>query len=209
LDRGDVLFWLLISIVGIWASVLVGLTLNKELASTYGQLVLVESTLIGIAISGAVFLAYTFWPETPRPTPIQLKAKLPEAVPVASNAEKLRVLSPIHMMIMAIERVSPREASLGPNAGVGTGRFVSRNAIPNLNDVRSVFSKYADVLGDHHMNEWLNLEKQIKEKRDGFWVGRRQWKWFDELEAEYERINLSGARVVSRLRKRRSLRFNT
>jgi hypothetical protein len=62
LDREEKRFWLLISIAGIWASVLVGLILNKDLSSLYGQQVLVESTFICIAASGIVFLAYLLWP---------------------------------------------------------------------------------------------------------------------------------------------------
>lgn len=183
MDRGEKLFWLLISIVGIWASVLVGLILNKDLASVYGQLVLVESTLIGIAAGGAVFVAYLNWPQRSH------EVRPPETVLVASDPEKLRAFSPIHMMIMAIERVSPREASFGPYAGIGIGRFV-RYDTPNLNfdEVRSVFSKYANVLGDHHLREWLKFSEEIKRYADrgGFWVGKRQWQWFDELEREYQ-----------------------
>jgi len=107
----------------------------------------------------------------------------------SSNAEKLRALSPIHMMIMAIERVSPREASFGPYAGIGIGRVVPLDT-PNLNldKVRSTFSEHADILGDHHLKEWLKFDEQIREYRErgGFWVGKSEWKWLNELDREYQ-----------------------
>lgn len=109
----------------------------------------------------------------------------PTQQPTEMNAKKLELLSPIHMMIMAIGRFSPRQAALGLS---GMGYPVRLDNIPNLDKVRSMFSEHADVLGDHHLAKWLEFDAQIKEYRDRgiIWVGKREWQWFDELEQEYQ-----------------------
>jgi hypothetical protein len=148
---------------------------------------------IGAAFAIAVGMRTYNWIRPPKPVfrePPQIEMeKASETVPLASNAEKLRALSPIHMMIMAIERFSPREASFGPYTGSGIGRFVPLNT-PNLNldKVRSTFADHADILGDHHLKEWLKFDEQIREYvgRGGFWVGRSEWQWLNELEREYQ-----------------------
>lgn len=112
----------------------------------------------------------------------------------SADPEKLKALSPIHMMIMAIERVSPREASFGPTAGNGIGRIVRFDDVPNLDEVRLVFSEHAPILGDYHLKKWLDFEAQIKLYRHqgGFWVGRKEWNWFLELEQEYRDARNAG-----------------
>lgn len=157
--------------------------------SWFFQLPLSSSDIIGIAAI-TVALVLIGWDILSRlRARTSRKVKLPETVPVALDSEKLRALSPIHMMIMAIERVSPREASFGPYTGDGMGRVVPFDT-PNLNldKVRSAFSDHAAVLGNHHLKEWLKFDEQIRECRQkgGFWVGRSEWKWFDELEREYQ-----------------------
>lgn len=62
LDREEKTFWLLVLIVGTWASVLVGLALNQDLASIYGQFVLETASLIGFAFGVIVAFGYLFWP---------------------------------------------------------------------------------------------------------------------------------------------------
>jgi hypothetical protein len=148
----------------------------------------------------AIFSVIYFYPTGEETSPTQVEVKLRETVPVASeddlrlHVQRLRAYSPIHLMITAINMVSPRDAAL-KDRGVGIGRFVRLDAIPNLDDVRAAFSEQAHILGDHHLKEWLKLDKLIKEDpRGGFWVGKSEWKWFDELEREYQdaaKANLS------------------
>jgi len=175
--------------------------------SWFFQLPLSSSDIIGIAAI-TVALVLIGWDILSRlRARTSRKVKLPETVSVALNAEKLRALSPIHMMIMAIERVSPREASFGPYTGVGIGRFVPFDT-PNLNldKVRSMFSEHADVLGDHHLKEWLKFDEQIRKtpQGGGFWVGRDEWKWFDELEKEYQKASSSSENLIQSIKQANS-----
>jgi hypothetical protein len=149
---------------------------------------------IGIVTTVALFVfavAY-FYParEAVQETSLsQVEVKPPDTMELEriTLKEKLSVYSPIHTMIMAVGKASPREASFGPSAGIGIGRFVRLDDIPNLDKVRAVFSEHADVLGDHHLKEWLKVDSLIKkDSRGGFWVGKREWEWFDELEKEYQ-----------------------
>lgn len=139
-----------------------------------------------------VFAVVYFYPtkEAVQETSLnQVEVKLPDTMEQERIAleKKLSVYSPIHTMIVAVGTASPREASFGPSAGIGIGRFVRLDDIPNLDKVRAVFSGHADVLGDHHLKEWLKLDNLIKkDSRGGFWVGKREWEWFDELEKEYQ-----------------------
>jgi hypothetical protein len=170
-------------VVGLLVVAYWGLIRMTDITGTTLAFVLLAGLVTSFAATIGAIVKYLLGRQQSKSHP-----QVPETVPVASNAEKLRALSPIHMMIMAIERVSPREASFGPYAGDGIGRFVPLDA-PNLNldKVRSTFSEYADVLGDHHLKEWLKFDEQIREYRGGgFWVGKREWKWFNELEREYQ-----------------------
>lgn len=88
MDREEKLFWLLISIAGIWASVLVGLILNRDLGSVYGQRTLLEATLIGIAVGGVVFLVFLLWPQAQKPivrevTPPQTQPQPELTIPIS------------------------------------------------------------------------------------------------------------------------------
>jgi len=186
LDRKDALGYYLLLVAGAWVLFPSELFLTRQLNSAYGVWVVELTSALAIIASGIGVFIYAVWP--PRPSSSIQEVRPPRTMPVVLNAEKLRALSPIHTMIMAIARVSPREASFGPGAGDGIGRFV-RYDTPNLNldKVRFVFSEYAHVLGDHHLKEWLKFDEEIRgyADRGGFWVGKREWKWFDELEKEY------------------------
>jgi hypothetical protein len=190
LDRNEVLFGYLLLIGGTWTAVLISLIPSQEYASAYGQQVLVFSSFGAIIVGAVGILVHALWP--PRPSSSIQEVRPPETVPVALNAQKLRALSPIHMMIMAIERASPKKDSFGPAAGSGIGCFVRFDDVPNLDEVRSTCPKYADVLGSHLWNKWLDFDehirKQMKEhpEKGGFWMGKREWKWLLEFEREYQ-----------------------
>jgi hypothetical protein len=174
LDRNEALFFYLLFVAGIWGTILTDSILSERYAAPYGQQVFLLSSVGSIIVGGVGILVYLFWPQP--------------KTPLTGLVERLTALSPIHTMIMAIEKVSPRKASFGPYAGIGIGRFVRFDTPAlNLDKVRAVFSEHADTLGDHHLEKWLDFEKQIRENqhKGGFWVGRREWEWFDELETEY------------------------
>ena len=61
----------------------------------------------------------------------------------------------------------------------------------------TVQTKPAHVLGDHHLKEWLKFDEEIRRYADrgGFWVEKREWQWFDELEKEYQDAAKAGAVV--------------
>jgi hypothetical protein len=92
------------------------------------------------------------------------------------------VYSPIHSMIVRVNKEIPREDALQ----LTVGGFVKASLI-DLNSISAVFSQHAHELSDKDLEMWLEIEKQIKAK-NGFFLGKDVQRWFDELEAEYNRL---------------------
>jgi hypothetical protein len=107
----------------------------------------------------------------------------------------LEVYSPIHAMIIRINREIPREHALR----LTVGAWVNASLI-DVDNISTIFNEYSHVLGDRNLEMWLKIEDEIKRVK-GFWLGQDRQKWFDELEAEYSRLT-----DALELRKRRNLR---
>lgn len=94
----------------------------------------------------------------------------------------IEVYSPIHAMIVRVNREIPRETALQLTAGA----WVKASLI-DFNNISAVFNQHIDKFRDKDLEMWLEIEKEIKE-RNGFFLGKDRQKWFDELEAEYNRL---------------------
>jgi hypothetical protein len=180
------------TIIFVWGLLFFGILAIPEYVHYPLNAYLCAIDTVGIIVFSIIYFGYVKRPKSLQPEPQRevAESQQSESLSHIANVEKLKTLSPIHTMIMAIERVSPREASFGPGTGIGIGRLVPLNT-PNLNldKVRSIFSEYASVLGNHHLNKWLKFDEQISEStRNAFWVGKSEWKWFDELEREYQEV---------------------
>lgn len=93
------------------------------------------------------------------------------------------IYSPIHAMVLAIKRNAP---SRQPNERT----FVMAEHIANLAQVQEIFQKHGHDLGNHHLETWLQLERQIAHGERGlrgFYLDAEWQQWFDELETEYHR----------------------
>jgi len=94
----------------------------------------------------------------------------------------IEVYSPIHTMVVRVNREIPRETALQ----LTVGAWVKASLI-DFNSISAVFNQHADKLRDKDLEMWLDIEKEIKEK-NGFYLGKNRQEWFDELEAEYDRL---------------------
>jgi len=99
------------------------------------------------------------------------------------NRKLTEVYSPIHAMIVGVNSKFPRERNLQ----LTVGAFVKASLIDS-NKISAVFDQHVDELGDDNLRMWLAIKEEIKEK-NGFWLGRDRQKWFDKLEAEYNRLS--------------------
>lgn len=92
----------------------------------------------------------------------------------------IEIYSPIHTMIIRIYN----EVSHSPRDTVGS--WVKKSLI-DINNISALFNQHVHELGDNNLKMWLEIEKDIKE-RNGFFLIIYRQKWFDELEAEYNRL---------------------
>jgi hypothetical protein len=102
------------------------------------------------------------------------------------NYDRLReIYSPIHAMIVRVNRKIPRETALQ----LTVGTWVNASLI-DFDNVSAIFKRHSHELRNRDLEMWLEIEDEIKERK-GFWLGGDRQKWFDELEAEYN--HLTGA----------------
>jgi hypothetical protein len=100
----------------------------------------------------------------------------------AKDSETLRAYSQIHTMILRINRIIPRENALQ----FTTEGFVKASSIDH-ETISSIFNQHSDKFQSKDVEMWLDIEQQIHEI-GGFYVGKDRQLWFDEMEAEYNRL---------------------
>jgi hypothetical protein len=97
------------------------------------------------------------------------------------NSKLMTIYSPIHAFVVGANQAVPRELALKP-----LGSFVSEASV-DLKRLSDIFRQHASELGNHNLQEWLSIEKEIKESR-GFFLYNTRQEWLDELEAEYQKL---------------------
>lgn len=96
----------------------------------------------------------------------------------------MEVYSPIHAMIVRVNSELPRETALRLTAGA----WMSTSLIDiDIDNISAIFNQHNDKFRDKDLKMWLAIEKEIKEQH-GFWMAKDRQEWFDELEAEYDRL---------------------
>lgn len=100
-----------------------------------------------------------------------------------SDSKLMEAYSPIHAMIVRINRVIPRETALQMD---GIGCWVEASLIDS-DSISEIFNQHNDKLWKRDLDMWLEIEKEIK-ARNGFWLDKDRQMWFDELETEYNRL---------------------
>lgn len=96
--------------------------------------------------------------------------------------EKLKIYSPIHAMIVKVNGKIPRKVALR----LTVGSWVN-GSLMNFDGISALFNQHCDKFRDKDLEMWFKIEKELKEK-GGFYMGRTEQEWFDELEAEYNRL---------------------
>lgn len=91
----------------------------------------------------------------------------------------IEVYSPIHAMIVRVNREIPRGFGL-------IGSWVKTSLIDS-NSISALFNQHNDKLRNRDLEMWLEIEKEIK-ARNGFYLNEDRQAWFDELEVEYNRL---------------------
>lgn len=98
------------------------------------------------------------------------------------------IYSPIHSMIVTIDNEVSRPAAI-----VGEG-FVSADLL-DMKRLSEIFRQYAHELGNHHLEMWLSIEKEINEfpsgvpiKRGAFRMNKKRSDWLDQLDVEYQKL---------------------
>ena len=94
----------------------------------------------------------------------------------------IEIYSPIHSMIVRVNKQIQREQALQMSAGGWVKACWS-----DFSNVSVIFNQHVHELGDDNLKMWLEIEKEIKE-RNGFLFGKREQEWFDRLNAEYNRL---------------------
>jgi hypothetical protein len=100
----------------------------------------------------------------------------------------IEVYSPIHAMIVRVNKKIPREKALG----LTLGEWVQASLI-DFDGITKVFNQHNDKLGKRDFDMWLEITKEIEQSKEpkGFFFGKRRQEWFDELEVEYNRLKSS------------------
>jgi hypothetical protein len=141
----------------------------------------------GIALlSAGLAIAVLWWGL--RPDIMRWLKKKPPVNQVAHgddllNKKLIEVYSPIHAMIVRVNKEIPRTTDLQLSS---VGVWVNASLI-DFNNISTVFNQHNDKLRNRDLEMWLEIEKEIK-RGNGFFLGADRKKWFDELEAEYNRL---------------------
>jgi len=123
-------------------------------------------------------------------TIISRSGKQGKSIAISAQSQTLKdvtgtlaeVYSPIHAMIVRVNGEIPRETALRGTVG----GWVSASLM-DFGIISAVFNQHNDKLRNRDLEMWLEIEKEIK-KGQGFFLGQDRQKWFDELEAEYNRL---------------------
>lgn len=99
------------------------------------------------------------------------------------NRKLTEVHSSIHTMIVKINREIPRETALQSPLIDGWVKA----SLMDFSSISAVFDQHAHEFRAKDLDMWLEIEKEI-EKLNGFYMNKRRQEWFDELEAEYNRL---------------------
>ena len=91
----------------------------------------------------------------------------------------IEVYSPIHAMIVRVNREIPRGFGL-------IGSWVKASLI-DFNSISALFNQHNDKLRNRDLEMWLEIEKEIK-AGNGFYLNEDRQAWFDELEAKYNQL---------------------
>jgi hypothetical protein len=93
--------------------------------------------------------------------------------------------SPIHSMIVRINNEIPRERANQLTVGAWVSTHLLRI---DHQGVSEVFNKHAEKFKDEDLKMWIGIEKEINGVNGkGFFLGQDRQKWFDDLEARYNR----------------------
>jgi hypothetical protein len=101
------------------------------------------------------------------------------------DSETLQVYSQLHTIIFRINRAIPRETALR----MTVGGYIQASTI-DYNSISTVFNQHSAKFRARDVDMWLDIEKEINSK-NGFFLGRNRQLWFDELEAEYNRLRMA------------------
>jgi len=94
--------------------------------------------------------------------------------------------SPIHSMIVRVNNEIPREHV---NQQWTVGAWVSTRLLRiDHQRVTEAFNQHSDKFEDKDLKMWIDIEKEINGiNGNGFFLNQERQKWFDDLEARYNR----------------------
>lgn len=138
---------------------------------------------VGLCLLIPVVLFWGFKPDIIR------RIRKPVGPTTEDNRKLTEIYSPIHAMIVAINNTIPREEALRMTLGyfVNVKVFRQKMLPIDFDKISAIFNQHVHELGDNNLKMWLELEKDIKEQ-GGFFLRKDRQEWFDELEAEYNRL---------------------
>jgi len=102
-----------------------------------------------------------------------------------SDRKLMEAYSPIHAMVVKINKKIPRESALQLTAGAWVNK-----SLMDFGIISAVFNQHNDKFRNRDLDIWFEIEEEIK-ARNGFFLGKNRQEWFDELEAEYNRLKSS------------------
>jgi len=111
---------------------------------------------------------------------------------VEEKSHLIEVYSPIHAMIVKINKKIPRESA--PQGLVGA--WVDASWM-DFGIISTVFTQHNDKFRNKDLEMWQEIENELNERKEkrgasiGFFLNKRQREWLDELEAEYNRLKSS------------------
>jgi len=147
--------------------------INGVYVVTYIDLISLIFSVMGV---GTILFTYRF-----------IKKRNPYKKKIPNTAAYLiEVYSPIHAMIVRVNTEVPRQQALQGSVGV-----LVRASLIDFNNISAVFNKHIDKFRDKDLKMWIDIENEIK-AGNGFYLGRDRQEWFDELEAEYNRLKQRG-----------------
>lgn len=116
---------------------------------------------------------------------VQAMATQSGSITINVNSKKSEVYSLLHTMIKRVNREVPRKTALQ----LTTGAWVEASLM-DFDSISALFNQHNDKFRDEDLEMWLEIENEIKTK-NGFFLGKKRQKWFDYLEAKYNRLKRS------------------
>jgi hypothetical protein len=168
----------ILSVVGAIAVIIILAILLSERVFVLSD---VSSALAWVFVASIFgILIWGFKPKIERA--IRGKTREKEKVDTVLDRKLTEVYSPIHAMIAAVNSEIPRGSVLQLTVGAWV-----KASLVDFNNISAVFNQHVHELRDKDLEMWLKIEKEIKQ-RGGFYLGKDRQEWFDELEAEYNRL---------------------